>query len=172
MNLEEEYDEEVTALYRKWAGRVQGFLISVGCDRGLAEEITNDAFLAARRRWAHVGLFDEPEYYVFKIARNERSKRQKRHDGRAEDLHPDPGGTLVVASDDVAQSVTDRAVLRQALSQLPSSQREAVILRHGEGLSEAAVALAMQVSIGSVKRYTSEGRAKLRELLGRQGGIG
>ena len=165
MSLEDEYDDQVTALYRKCAGRVQGFLISVGCDRGLAEEITDDAFLAVRRRWAHVRILDEPEGYVFKIARNERSKRQKEHDGRARDLHPDPCGTLRTAGDDVAQSVADRAVVRQALHQLPASQREAVMLRHVAGLSEAAAAQVMGVSIGSVKRYTSEGRGKLRDLL-------
>jgi RNA polymerase sigma factor (sigma-70 family) len=165
MSLGEEYDDQVTVLYRKFAGRVQGFLISMGCDRGLAEEITDDAFLAARRRWAHVRFLEEPEGYVFKVARNERSKRQKEHDCRARDLHPDPSGTLRAADDDVAQGVADRAVVRQALHQLPASQREAVILRHAAGLSEAAAAQVMGVSIGSVKRYTSEGRGRLRDLL-------
>ena len=165
MSLVDEYDDQVTALYRKYAGRVQGFLISMGCDRGLAEEITDDAFLAARRRWAHVRIFDEPEGYVFKIARNERSKRQKEHDCRAKDLHPDPCETLRAAEEDVARSVTDRAVVRQALDLLPASQREAVLLRHVAGLSEAAAAQVMGVSIGSVKRYASEGRGKLRDLL-------
>ncbi len=90
MSVEEEYDDQVTVLYRRYASRVQGYLINMGCDRGLAEEITDDAFLAARRRWAQVGSFDEPAGYVFKVARNERSKRQKEHDCRAKDLHPDP----------------------------------------------------------------------------------
>ena len=169
MSLEEEYDDQVAVLYRRYAGRVQGFLISTGCDRGLAEEITDDAFLAARRRWAHVGSFDEPEGYVFKVARNERSKRQKEHDCRAKDLHPDPYGVPRAAGDDLAQIVADRIVvrqaLRQALRQLPARQREAVTLRAVAGLSEAATAQAMGVSVGSVKRYASEGRQELRRLL-------
>jgi RNA polymerase sigma factor (sigma-70 family) len=169
MSLDEEYDDQVAVLYRRYAGRVQGFLISTGCDRGLAEEITDDAFLAARRRWAHVGSFDEPEGYVFKVARNERSKRQKEHDCRAKDLHPDPDGVPRAAGDDLAQIVADRIVvrqaLRQALRQLPARQREAVTLRAVAGLSEAATAQAMGVSVGSVKRYASEGRQELRRLL-------
>jgi RNA polymerase sigma factor (sigma-70 family) len=165
MSLEEEYDDQATALYRKYAGRVQGFLIGMGCDRGLAEEITDDAFLAARRRWAQVRNLDEPEGYVFKIARNERSKRQKAHDCRARDLRPDPYGGPGPAGDDLAQTVTDRIVIRQALRQLPARQREAVTLRAVAGLSEAATARAMGVSVGSVKRYASEGRQELRRLL-------
>jgi RNA polymerase sigma factor (sigma-70 family) len=165
MSLEEEYDDQVTVLYRRSAGRVQGFLISMGCDRGLAEEITDDAFLAARRRWAHVRSFDEPEGYVFKIARNERSKRQKEHDCRVKELNLDPYDVPRAASDDLAQLVADRIVVRQALRQLPARQREAVTLRAVAGLSEAATAQAMGVSVGSVKRYASEGRQELRRLL-------
>ena len=165
MTLEDEYDDQATALYRKCAGRVQGFLVSMGCDRGLAEEISDDAFLAARRRWAHVRDLDEPEGYVFKIARNERSKRQKEHDYRARDLRPDPYDAPRTAGDDLAQMVADRIVIRQALGQLPARQREAVTLRVVAGLSEAATAQAMGVSVGSVKRYASEGRQELRRLL-------
>src|SRR5262245_26300989 len=116
MSLEEEYDEQVTAFYREHAGRVQGYLINMGCDRGLAEKIADDAFLAARRCWARVRSLDEPEGYVFKIARNERSKRQKPHDCRAKDLDPDPPATARgAAADDLAQIVADRAAIWQAL---------------------------------------------------------
>jgi RNA polymerase sigma factor (sigma-70 family) len=112
-----------------------------------------------------VGSFDEPEGYVFKVARNERSKRQKEHDCRAKDLHPDPYGVPRAAGNDLAQIVADRVVVRQALRQLPARQREAVTLRAVAGLSEAATAQAMGVSVGSVKRYASEGRQELRRLL-------
>ena len=165
MSLEEDFDDEVTALFRKWAGRVQGFLINMGADPGLAEEITDDAFLGARRRWAYVRTLDEPEGYIFKIARNERCKRQKKYDNSAKDLHPDPPPPRN-ADDDPAQEVVDRAVILLALQGLPNSQREAVTLRDIEGLTETATAEIMAVSTGSVKRYTSDGRHKLRLLLG------
>ena len=165
MSLEEDYDDEATDLYRKWVGRVQGFLTNMGCDHGLAEEIADDAFLGARRRWPYVRTLDVPEGYVFKIARNERSKRQRKHDECARDLHPYPYEALRNIHDDPAREVTHREVVRQALQQLPASQREAVILRDAIGLSEAAAAEIMEVSIGSVKRYTSEGRQRLRLLL-------
>jgi RNA polymerase sigma factor (sigma-70 family) len=165
MSLEEEYDEEATALYRKWAGRVQGFLVGMGCDHGLAEEIADDAFLGARRHWARVRTYDEPEGYVFKIARHERSRRQKWHYDRTKGLHPDPAGAVRDVSDDPAQEIADREAVRQALQQLPASQQEAVTLRDVAGLSEAAAAEIMGVSIGCIKRYTFEGRGRLRLLL-------
>ena len=172
MTSEDSYDAEVTALYRKSAPKVLGFLVGLGCDGGLAEEITDDAFLGARRLWGHVRTLDEPEGYVFKIARNERSKRQKNHDGRAKELHPDPPGADPVLPpatrgvfDDPAQKVADRAVIRQALQQLPLQMREAVVLRDIGDLSEAMTAEIMGISVGTVKSYTSAGRARLRLLL-------
>jgi RNA polymerase sigma factor (sigma-70 family) len=165
MSVDEEYDDQVAVLYRRNAGRVQGYLINMGCDRGLAEEITDDAFMAARRLWARVRTLDEPEGYVFKIARNERSKRQRAHERRAKDLDPYPHATVRADGDDHAQVVADRAAVWQALRRLPASQREAVALRDVAGLSEAATAQAMGVSTGCVKRYTFEGRQRLRALL-------
>jgi RNA polymerase sigma factor (sigma-70 family) len=160
-----DYDDEVTRLYRKSAGKVQGFLIRMGCDPGLAEEITDDAFVGARRYWEHVRTLDEPEGYVFKIARHERGRRQRAHDARARDLHPDPAEVAPGIGEDFAQGVADRAAVLRAVQQLPPRLREAVVLRHIEDLSETTTAHVMGVSLGSVKRFTSEGRARLRQHL-------
>ena len=165
MNSGEDYDDEVTMLYRKSAGKVLGFLVGMGCDPGLAEEITDDAFMGARRYWEHVRTLDEPEGYIFKIARNERSKRQRAHDDRAKDLHRDPAEVEQIRHDDFAQDVADRAAVLQALQGLPRRLREAVVLRHVGDLSEAATADVMGVSVGSVKSFTSHGRARLRAQL-------
>ncbi len=48
MSIDEEYDEEVAALYRKCVGSVQGFLIGMGCDRGLAD--SGDGIARSLRR--------------------------------------------------------------------------------------------------------------------------
>jgi RNA polymerase sigma factor (sigma-70 family) len=165
MSSEEACDDEVAAFYRKSAPKVLGFLVGIGCDGGLAEEITDDAFLGARRYWTHVRTLDEPEGYVFKIARNERSKRQKKHDDRAKELHPDPSETARDVNDDPAQQVADRAMIQHALQQLPPQLQETVVLRDIGDLSEAMTAEIMGISIGTVKSYTSVGRARLRLLL-------
>jgi hypothetical protein len=54
--------------------------------------------------------------------------------------------------------------VRRALQKLPVRQREAVTLRDAIGLSEAAAAEIMEVSVGAVKRYTFEGQQSLRQL--------
>jgi RNA polymerase sigma factor (sigma-70 family) len=176
VTLDEVYDEEVTSLYRKFMPNVHGFLCSMGCDRGLAEEITDDAFMGARRQWTRVRDYDQPESYVFKIAMHERYRRQKIYEDNARDLRPDPEEPVSVRREDPAQRVADQAAIHQALRQLPRSLREAVLLRDYAGLSEARTAEIMDVGVGTVKRYTSVGRRRLRELLRefrpREGGSG
>lgn len=168
MTAEEDYDDEVALLYRKHLRRVLGFLLNLGTDGGLAEEIAADAFLGARRHWARVRTFDRPESYVYAIARNEWSKRQRKLDERARELHPGLDERLVphqACGQDLAQDVADRAALRRALDQLPPREREAVALRHIEEFPEDVTATIMGISKATVRNYAYLGRQRLRPLL-------
>jgi len=57
-------------------------------------------------------------------------------------------------------------LLADALGQLPEDYREAVILRHLEGLSFAEVAERMERTVDSVKKLWARGLARLRGVLG------
>lgn len=63
--------------------------------------------------------------------------------------------------DDPVYAAIERDALVRALRTLPARQREAVVLRHYAGLSEAETAEAMGCAVGSVKAYTSRGLAAL-----------
>jgi RNA polymerase sigma factor (sigma-70 family) len=67
--------------------------------------------------------------------------------------------------DRIAQ-VDDRSALLKALAQLPARQREAVVLRYWEDLTETQVAEAMGCSVGTVKSNAAKGIAKLRAIPG------
>ena len=56
-------------------------------------------------------------------------------------------------------------LLAEALARLPDDQREAVILRHLEGLSFPDVATQMGRSVDSVKKLWARGLARLREQM-------
>jgi RNA polymerase sigma factor (sigma-70 family) len=60
----------------------------------------------------------------------------------------------------------DDLVLWQALRQLPSRQREAIVLRYYLDLPEAEVARLLGVPPGTVKSWTHRGLARLRDRLG------
>jgi RNA polymerase sigma factor (sigma-70 family) len=63
---------------------------------------------------------------------------------------------------DLAEVVTTREMLGWALAVLPRRQREVVVLRHLLGLSEVEVAMALEISHGTVKTHLRRGLARLR----------
>ncbi len=57
------------------------------------------------------------------------------------------------------------AALRMALAELPERQREAVILRHVEGLSNPEIAARLGTSVEAVESLTARGKRRLAGLL-------
>jgi RNA polymerase sigma factor (sigma-70 family) len=169
VSADDDYDTEVEAFFRKNSGRVLGYLINMGTDRGLAEEITIDAFMAARIRWTRVRSHPHPESYVFVIARNERGKRQARHSSFAGNLCSDLPDVADPAGADSFERALDRTDLRVALGLLPERERETITLRYLAALSVEETAKIMGVHNGTVKRYTSDGLRKLRSLVRKSG---
>src|SRR5580693_4562517 len=70
---------------------------------------------------------------------------------------PDPEEILLISC--------DREQVRQALEQLPSDFREAVVLREMEGLSYREISATIGVPLGTVMSRLSRGRDWLRRIL-------
>jgi RNA polymerase sigma factor (sigma-70 family) len=70
---------------------------------------------------------------------------------------PDPEEILLISC--------DREEVRQALEQLPSDFREAIVLREMEGLSYREISAAIGAPLGTVMSRLSRGRDWLRRIL-------
>ncbi len=68
----------------------------------------------------------------------------------------------LAANTDVADHASD-AEVRAVLASLPPEQRTILVLRHVDGLSEAEVAQALDVAVGTVKSRASRARRSFRE---------
>ncbi|MEU5665912.1 SigE family RNA polymerase sigma factor [Streptomyces longwoodensis] len=131
-----------------------------------ADDLAADALLALWHRWDRVRAADHPVAYargvVANLARTRvrsavRERRRvslfwSQREERTED--PDVAGVVDVQS---------------ALRRLPFRKRACVVLRHAFDLSEKDTALALGISVGTVKSQTSKGVAELQKLLGAQG---
>lgn len=128
-----------------------------------ADDLAADALLAMWHRWDRVRAADHPVAYargvVANLARTRiRSAIRERRRitlfwSQREDKtdNPDVPGVVDVQS---------------ALRRLPFRKRACVVLRHAFDLSEKDTALALGVSVGTVKSQTSKGMAELQKLLG------
>ncbi|GFE50322.1 RNA polymerase sigma subunit ECF family protein [Roseobacter cerasinus] len=91
-----------------------------------------------------------------------RKRRPLGLDQIAEPEDPAPG---------VVQHMQDRMrfdALQEALDALPDRQRQAVVLRHIEGLSNPEIAQVMDIGLRAVESLTARGKRALRDLLVRR----
>ncbi len=140
-------------------------------DRAAAEDVVQDVFARVwegRDRLAAAGF--TPAYLYRSVVNGCRSVHRRRGafpaGGSAEAaLAPEPGASV---EDVVLRADEDRRVLR-ALTGLPRRQREALILRYYQRLSEAEIAAAMGISRGTVKSTTARGLAALGRRLRQEG---
>ena len=141
---------------------VRNFLRRVCGHEADAEDIAQDAFLAAWTRLATLKKADGFKAWLFSIAWNKakgaarsavRNKTRDRlwHDEQPEANHPRAEMKLALA---------------QALSQLTPDQRAAVALCLGGGWSHGDAAGVLDLPLGTVKSHVSRGRARLEAILG------
>ena len=153
------YDEEVLKLWAEHAQGVLAFLIYLGADPELANELRQDAFLIARRRWGK-WRSREPEGLLFGTARN----LLRWHKFREAQKRPLSEVAPERALGDPDEAIL-RADLRSALWELPRRQRQVVALRYLHDYDVATTAELLGVSRNAVKRYAHDGLANLKELL-------
>ncbi|ACU69613.1 RNA polymerase, sigma-24 subunit, ECF subfamily [Catenulispora acidiphila DSM 44928] len=129
-------------------------------DRHAAEDLVQGALERAYRHWDRVAAMDAPEAYVRRILANLAADHHRRrgrgalplmeHDGAAPDAYPD---------------VDEHDAVIRILSQLPPRMRAVLVLRYYDDLTEAQIAEALGISVGTVKSQAARALAKLREAM-------
>lgn len=128
---------------------------------GDAEDLVQDAFSAAHRKWTQVSAYDDPSSWVRRLVLNRSVSRWRRVQREAlavVRLGHRTGAT--VEADDPVDPQFWAAVRR-----LPTQQARAVALFYVEDLSVEQIATHLQCSVGSVKTHLSRARAALASQL-------
>ena len=144
-----------------------------------AEEVTQDTFM---RAYGALERFRGGDFrpWLLRIATNrayDELRRRKRAPGSFEELTYEPEVewstlTSVEEPDARAERLELARVLEEALAQLPTDQRVAVVLSDVQGYDYVEIAAITGVPYGTVKSRLSRARSKLRTLLtGRLDGL-
>ncbi|GEC04297.1 RNA polymerase sigma factor [Streptomyces spinoverrucosus] len=130
-----------------------------------ADDLAADALLAMWHRWDRVRAAEHPVAYARGVVANlartriRSAVRERRRIALFWSQREEK-----VENPDVAGAVDVQAALRR----LPFRKRACVVLRHAFDLSEKDTALALGISVGTVKSQTSKAMAELQRLLGPQ----
>jgi RNA polymerase sigma-70 factor (sigma-E family) len=151
-----EFDE----LYRREYRPLVALAYGLSGSRGAAEEIVQDAFMAAHRRWPSISSYDMPSMWLRRVVANRSASTVRRRVAEARALtrvatwanRPDP---LPEQHDE----------LWRAVRRLPPQQAKALLLRYVDDRTVAETASILGCSEGTAKTHLHRARRSLAGAL-------
>lgn len=137
------------------------FAVSLSGKRDIADDLVQETMIKA---WAHQDRVQQGanvKAALYAILCNEFSRRLRERGHEVEDVDGLISSRISVPPEQ--EGHLDLADLRTVLKELPSDQREAVVLVGAAGLSYEEVADICKVRVSTIKSRVRCGRSKLRE---------
>ncbi|HEX8141651.1 MAG TPA: sigma-70 family RNA polymerase sigma factor [Pyrinomonadaceae bacterium] len=161
----------LASLYDRYRLILFGLILRILHSRPEAEDVLQDVFIQV---WKKAADFNEergrPFTWLVTLARSRAIDRLRSLSSRqrvADEFVQDAPESISDSEADAFQS-EQREVVRDALRELPSDQRQALVLAYFEGLTQTEIAAKLGAPLGTVKTRMRSGMTKLRELLGEQ----
>ncbi|TCP41332.1 RNA polymerase sigma factor [Rhodovulum marinum] len=153
------------ALTLRLTPRVLGYAARMLRDAAEAEDVAQEAML---RLWRIAPDWRPGEAkvttWLYRVVANLCTDRLRRRRGQGLDSVPDPADDTPGAEARLIAAARAEA-LETALASLPERQRQAVILRHLEGLSNPEIAAVMEIGVEAVESLTARGKRALSAML-------
>ncbi|WP_376871420.1 RNA polymerase sigma factor [Albirhodobacter sp. R86504] len=142
-----------------------------------AEDVAQEAMM---RLWRIAREWRQGEAkvttWLYRVVTNLATDRLRKRKGKRSGIGLDEASEVADETPGVETQMMDQdraEALQQALDQLPERQRQAVILRHIEGLSNPEIALVLDIGVEAVESLTARGkRALAAALAGRREELG
>ena len=140
---------------------VVGLAYALSGSRWGAEDLAQEAFMAAHRDWERIGLYDKPGAWVRRVVANLSVSALRRRAAETKALARIPFGHETSLPDLAERDPEFWAAIRS----LPRRQAQVVALYYLEDRSVAEVAEILDVTLGTVKRHLHNGRQALARRL-------
>jgi RNA polymerase sigma-70 factor (ECF subfamily) len=153
------------ALTLRLTPKVFGHAFRVLGDRAEAEDVAQEALV---RLWKQATDWRQGEAkvttWLYRVVANLCTDRLRKSRGVALDAIPEPEDDKETPAEALQQK-SRQAALQSALQELPDRQRQAVLLRHIEGLSNPEIAEVMDIGVEAVESLTARGKRALAKIL-------
>jgi len=163
----------IEAVWRIESARLIAGLARMVGDVGLAEEMAQDALVAAMEKWPETGVPDNPGAWLMATAKNraiDRMRREKTYERKREEVAHDTGALFAMERSDFEAAADDEigddllALIFTCCHPLLSREaRVALTLRLLGGLTTTEIASAYLVSESTVAQRLVRAKRTLRE---------
>ena len=153
------------ALTARFTPRVLAHAYRMLGDRSEAEDVTQEAMV---RLWRIAPQWEagraQVSTWLYRVVGNLCTDRLRKRRGVGLDEIAEPVDETPGAADQM-ESKARHSALEDALAELPDRQRQAVVLRHLEGLANPEIAVIMDISTEAVESLTARGKRALKAAL-------
>jgi RNA polymerase sigma factor (sigma-70 family) len=166
MNGEEEplvsAPEPFDAFYRREIRRLVGLAYALSGSRLAADDLAQEAMLAAYKNWAQVGRLENPGGWVRRVVSNQAVSAVRRRVSEAKGL-----GRLAIRHPvvDVPEISADSEWIWREVRRLPRRQIQVIALRYYDQLSMAEIAEVLDCSKETVNTHLRRARQTLDRRL-------
>lgn len=151
-----------TEFYEREYRPVVEFACALTGDRWAAEDLAQEAFIAAERDWQRLAVYDQPAAWVRRVVANKSVSRFRRLGAESRALlrlqHRAPAPPPQLSADSVE--------VWAAVRRLPKRQAQVIALTYLEDLSLQQIGEILECSPFTVKTHLQRARATLAEQIG------
>lgn len=154
------FREDFESFYARERRPVIGLAFVLSGSRSGAEDLAQDAFLAAYKQWDTVGGYDDPAAWVRRVVSNNSVSTIRRRTAEAKALVRFAGSSLVVP-----EMSPDAMATWAAVRKLPTRQAQAIALRYYDRSSITDIARILDCSENTVKTHLRRAKQTLNKQL-------
>ena len=156
------FRETFDVFYARERRQIVGLAYVLSGSRAGAEDLAQEAFLAALRNWNKIGVYDDPGAWVRRVVANRSVSALRRSAAEARALIRlgSPGSSVPELSADSVDAW-------DAVRRLPKRQAQAVALHYFDGQQVADISRILECSENTVKTHLKRAMATLRQEMER-----
>lgn len=152
------------ALFEAYYVRLVALARRILADPEAAEDVTMDAFIGLYRRWDRVRRPEDAYFYLrASVVNGSRNRIRRLVLARTRQV---PLDLDAPPADESVLDLLEHDSMLRALRRLSTRQRQVLVLRYYEDLSEAEIATTLGCAVGSVKTHAVRGLRALAVQLG------
>lgn len=148
------------AFYRNEYRAMLGIARALASDTTAAEDLVQEAFITAHRRWDRVSQYDSPQAWVRRVLINRATSLRRRLSSELRALAR--VGPPEAAPPDLSVETSD---VWTEVHRLPRRQQQAIVLHYVGQLTMVEIGDVMGCSQGAVKSHLHRARGSLRSSL-------